>query len=223
MEARCHAWYRPGSRCAIRRSTASGRNGVAPEMARRMPALAAPPGSRRPARMNPEARRSAKRSRTTAARTRTRRSSFASESSNCCRSCSIGSRLTTGRGPRRVQLETVDRGMATCLGRHLVPLRITCSRRRWSYAWRVRGVAMGVFIITRTAPPGTQPPAKTRTILGVPMLRTRKRGMSAHAAGRLPHAAGMGRVRASLPDVNYIHTLGRCNCRPAASPHLVPV
>ena len=46
---------------------------------------------------------------TTAARTRTRRSSFASESSNYCRSCSIGSILTTRRGPRRVQVETVER------------------------------------------------------------------------------------------------------------------
>src|ERR1017187_3106481 len=58
--ARRHAWYRAGSRSAIRRMTASGRNGPALAIARRMPALAVPSGSRWPARLKPDARRSAK-------------------------------------------------------------------------------------------------------------------------------------------------------------------
>jgi hypothetical protein len=47
-----------------------------------------------------------------------------------------------------------------------VPPRNTFSRRRWSYARRVSSIAVKVLIITRTAPAGTQPPAKIRTMLG---------------------------------------------------------
>ncbi len=121
--------------------------------------------------------------------TRARRSSFASESSNCCRSCSIGSMLTTGRGPRRVQVETVDRGNGDVLGQasgaaadHLLPEAMVVR------AARPRRGCEGVHH-HEDSTAGTQPPSKTRTILGVPMLRTRKRGMSAHAAGKFAHVA----------------------------------
>ena len=136
VEARFHLWYRSGSRWATRKITASGRKGFALVMARRMPALALPSGSRwPPARLNPDARSSARRSRTTAASTCTRRSSFAMVSSNCCRSWSNGSMETTGRIPHRCQEETVERGIASCLGRfasaaHLLPKAVVVSAAR---------------------------------------------------------------------------------------------
>ena len=95
--ARFHRWYRPGSICAIRKITASERNGVALVMARRIPALAAPLTRRSPARVKPDARSIARRTRATAARMRARRSSFTMVSTNCCRSWSSGSMVTTGR------------------------------------------------------------------------------------------------------------------------------
>ncbi len=105
----------------MRKITVSGRNAFALVMARRIPALAAPSGSRSPARVKPEARSIGRRTRTTAARMRTRRSSFAMVSTNYWRSWSIGSMVMTGREPRRRQVDTVERGMVTRLGRHLVP------------------------------------------------------------------------------------------------------
>ena len=59
VDARFHRWYRPGWRCTIRKIMARGRNGVALAIARRIPALALPSGSRSPARANPEAQSSA--------------------------------------------------------------------------------------------------------------------------------------------------------------------
>jgi len=41
--------------------------------------------------------------------------------------------------------------MATCLGRHLVPDLTTWSRRRWSYAQRVREVVVAVFSIPKAS------------------------------------------------------------------------
>jgi len=155
-------------------------------MARRIAALALPSGSRwPPARLKPEARSSARRIRTTAARTRARRSSFAMVSSNCCRSWSNGSMVTTGRRPRRRQVPTVDRGMARCLGKHLMPVRRTCSRMRWSYTRRVCDAAGRVLIITKGSPAGRHPPAKTSMILRVPQMRTQRCWRSSRAAALL--------------------------------------
>jgi hypothetical protein len=69
--------------------------------------------------------------------------------SNCWRSWSGGSIVTTGREPRRRQVETVERGILMCLGRHLMPDLTTCSRIRWSYVQRVREVDLGVSSIAK--------------------------------------------------------------------------
>jgi hypothetical protein len=60
--------------------------------------------------------------------------------------------VTTGREPRRRHVETVERGIATCLGRHLVPDLTTWSRSRWSYAQRVREVVVEVSSIAKASP-----------------------------------------------------------------------
>ena len=57
------AWYRPNSRRTMRRMTAKGRNASALEMARRIPALAFPSGSRF---LKAEARSKSSKRRTTA-------------------------------------------------------------------------------------------------------------------------------------------------------------
>ncbi len=49
--------------------------------------------------------------------------------------------VTTGRRPRRCQIETVERGIRTCLARDLAPERSTCSRKRWLKARHVAGTA----------------------------------------------------------------------------------
>ena len=149
---RFQAWYRPGSRRTIRKITASGRNGFEVAMARRIPALASPSGSRSPARLMPKARSRDRRIRTTAARTRYCRSSLVMVSSNCWRSWSGCSIVTTGREPRRRQVETVERGILMCLGRHLVPVLTTWFRIRWSYAHRVRDVVAWVSGIAKASP-----------------------------------------------------------------------
>lgn len=46
--------------------------------------------------------------------------------------------------------------MATCLARDLAPDRRTCSRKRWSWARRVRGVAGVMDIITGESHRGAQ-------------------------------------------------------------------
>jgi hypothetical protein len=73
-------------------------------------------------------------------------------SSNCWRSWSGCSIMTTGREPRRRQVETVERGILMCLGRHLVPVLTTWFRIRWSYAHRVRDVAAWVSGIAKASP-----------------------------------------------------------------------
>ncbi len=73
-------------------------------------------------------------------------------SSNRWRSWSGGSMVTTGREPRRRQVDTVERGIVMCLGRHLVPDLTTCSRIRRSYAQRVHGVGVVVPTIAKTSP-----------------------------------------------------------------------
>ena len=175
------SWYRAGSKCAIRRLRASGRNGSALAIARRMPALAAPSGRRWPARLKPDARSSARRIRTTAASTRARRSSFATMSSNCCRSWSSGSMAMTGRRPRGCQVDTVERGIATCLVTphpgtdHLLPQSMVVRATR---PWRGRNVGHHHHSIARPSPAR----AKTSMIFSMPQMRTETLGMSSHAA-----------------------------------------
>jgi hypothetical protein len=49
------------------------------------------------------------------------------------------------------QVETVERGILMCLGRHLVPVLTTCSRTRWSYAQRACEVDLGVSSIAKAS------------------------------------------------------------------------
>ncbi len=206
VEARFHRWYRPDSRCTICKITARGRNGFALVMARRIPALALPSGSRSPARVKPEARRIARRIRTTAARMRTRRSSFVMVSTNCCLAWSGGSMVTTGREPRRRQVDMVERGMVTCLGRHLVPVLTTCSRIRWSYAQRVQSVAVGVSSIAKVSSAlAHQASKETNDIEGADVANT-KCERSAHTAGMRQVASTPARHRQwPVPAVRHAH------------------
>ena len=76
MATRGQAWKRDGGKPTIRRTRFRGNAGRALVIARRMLALVSPPGRRWLARRNPEARRSASRSRTVAAKIRARVSSL---------------------------------------------------------------------------------------------------------------------------------------------------
>ena len=175
----------------MRKIRASGRKGIAPAIARKIPALAAPSGSRSPAIEKPEARSRTKRTRTTAARMHFCYSSFAIVSSQCWRSRSTGSMVTTGREPLRRQVDTVERGMAMCLGRHLVLDLATLSRRWRSYAHRVREVVVAVFGIPETSPAmAHQASRNINNIGGDEVAYTKVRNVCAHSTVLLKRKTG---------------------------------
>jgi hypothetical protein len=111
LAARDSACKRPCSRPTVRRMMAMGRNASALVIARRIPAFAFTSGRRFVTKLNPEARSKASKRRTTAASCRARFSQRALVSSASCRSWPTGSVVTTGRRPRRRQVETVERGI----------------------------------------------------------------------------------------------------------------
>jgi hypothetical protein len=99
-------------------------------------------------------RRSASKSLTVAAKIRARVSSLWMVERSCSRSCPNASRLTTERGPRRFQLEIVERGTCRPWPSNRAPVRCTCSRRRWSCARRYRGAAGSTGVIAGGLPSG---------------------------------------------------------------------
>ena len=73
----------------------------------------------------------------------------------------------------------------------------TCSRIRWSYAWRVREVDLGVSSIAKASPSWLTWPTKISMILGLPMLIPEVRKVCAHSWDAIADAGRADPGRAS--------------------------